>query len=56
MDRAAAHAALQGVADTLAAQHADQPDRLHQLLSHIATARMAIDHLFDHAANAAAGG
>ena len=56
MTREQAHKALDGVAEAMAAQHSDQPDRLHQLTSHLATAHMAVDHLFDHAENAAAEG
>lgn len=48
MTREEAHQALDGVAEAMAAQHAGQPDRLHQLTSHLATAGMAVDHLFDH--------
>lgn len=38
----------------MTARHEGQPDRLHQLAASLATAAMAIDHLFDHAENAAA--
>jgi len=51
MTREEAHEALQGVADEMSAQHAGQPDRLEQLRSHLATAGMAVDHLFDQAEN-----
>lgn len=51
MTREEAHKALAGVADAMGAQHAGQADRLHQLASALATAHMAVDHLFDHAEN-----
>lgn len=51
MTREEAHDALDSVAEAMAAQHAGQGDRLHQLASHLATAGMAVDHLFDHAEN-----
>ena len=51
MTREEAHAALDGVAEAMSAQHAGQPDRLHQLQSHLATAQMAVGHLFDHEEN-----
>lgn len=54
MTREQAHEALDGVAEEMSGQHAGQPDRLHQLASHLKTAAMAVDHLFDHAENAAA--
>lgn len=56
MTREQAHKALDGVAAAMTARHADQPDRLHQLASSVATAGMAVDHLFDHAENTAAEG
>ena len=56
MTREEAHKALDGVAEAMSAQHEDQPDRLHQLASALATAGMAVDHLFDHAENTAAEG
>lgn len=56
MTREEAREALQGVADAMSSQHADQVQRLDQLTSHLATARMAVDHLFDHAENTAAEG
>jgi hypothetical protein len=54
VDREDAQAALASVGQAMTAHHAAQPDRLEQLLSHLATARMVVDHLFDHAENAAA--
>lgn len=54
MTREQAHKALDGVASAMASQHADQADRLHQLTNHLSTAAMSVDHLFDHADNAAA--
>jgi len=54
MTRDGAHDALDSVAAAMGAQHAGQPDRLGQLHAHLATARMAVDHLFDHAENTAA--
>lgn len=51
MTREEAHEALDGVAEAMAGQHGDQGDRLHQLASHLSTAGMAVDHLFDHAEN-----
>ena len=56
MTREEAHKALDGVADAMAAQHGDQPGRLHQLAGALSTASMAVDHLFDHAENTAAEG
>ena len=47
MTRDEAHEALTAVADAMRSQHGDQDDRLHQLVNHLATAHMAIDHLFD---------
>lgn len=55
MDRDEAKAALQGVADAMTEQHGGQADRLHQLTSHLATASMAVDHLFDQAENGEQG-
>ncbi len=54
MSRDEAHAALDEVDKDMARQHKAQPERLHQFASAVKTARMAIDHLFDHAENAAA--
>lgn len=54
--REEAHKALDGVAAAMRDQHADQEGRLHQLTSHLATAGMAVDLLFDHAENTAAEG
>ena len=54
MTREEAHAALDSVGAAMSEQHAGQEGRLHQLVSHLATARMAVSHLFDHAENAAA--
>ena len=54
MDREEARKALDGVAAAMRKQHGAQEGRLDQLLNHLATARMAVDHLFDHAENAAA--
>ena len=51
MTRAETQAALDGVASAMSEQHAGQPDRLHQLTSHLATVKMAVDHLFDHQEN-----
>jgi len=51
MTREEAHKALDGVAEAMTAQHGGQPDRLGQLTSHLATAGMAVDHLFDQAEN-----
>ena len=51
MTRGEARAALDGVAEAMSARHADQPDRLHQLTSHLATAKMSGGHLFDHEEN-----
>ena len=51
MTREEAHEALDSVAGAMAARHAGQPDRLHQLTGALATAGMAVDHLFDHAEN-----
>ena len=56
MTREEAHEALNRIAEAMTARHGDQPDRLHQLDSALATAGMAVDHLFDHAENAAAEG
>ncbi len=56
MTREEAHKTLGEVAEAMGAQHAGQADRLHQMDSHLSTARMAIDHLFDASENAAAGG
>jgi len=54
MSREEAQEALAEVGKDMARQHKDQPERLHQFSSAVATARMAVDHLFDHAENAAA--
>ena len=54
MTRGEAHEALDSVAEAMAVLHAGQADRLEQLVSHLATAGMAVDHLFDHAEKAAA--
>lgn len=54
MTRDEAHQRLDEVGAEMRAQHAGQPERLHQLESHLATAVMAVDHLFDAAENAAA--
>ena len=54
MDRDEAQSALDGVGAAMTKQHAGQPDRLHQLLAHLATVRMVVDHLFDHAENVSA--
>lgn len=54
MSREEAHAALDEVGKDMARQHKAQPERLHQLASALATAAMAVDHLFDHAENVAA--
>lgn len=54
MTRDDAHAALQGVADAMNDQHDDEQGRLTQLAYFISSARMAVDHLFDHAENTAA--
>ena len=51
MTRDEAKQKLDEIADAMTAQHAGQDDRLHQLTSHLATAAMAVDHLFDHAEN-----
>ena len=53
MTREEAHEHLDAVAEAMSALHGGQPDRLHQLTSHLATAGMAVDHLFDHAGNSA---
>lgn len=54
MSREEAHAALDEVDKDMARQHKPQGERLHQLASALKTARMAIDHLFDHTENTAA--
>lgn len=56
MTREEAHEALDGVAEAMAARHGGQPERLGQLAASLSTAGMAVDHLFDHEENAAAGG
>jgi hypothetical protein len=56
MTRQEALAALQSVADAMTALYAgSQPDRLNQLTSHLATAAMATDCLFDQAENEGQG-
>lgn len=54
MTRDEALQALDEVAQAMAAQHPGQPERLHQLTSHLSTAAMAVNHLFDHADSFAA--
>jgi hypothetical protein len=51
MTREEAVKALDGVAEAMSAQHPGQPERLHQVTSHLSTAAMAIGHLFDHSEN-----
>jgi hypothetical protein len=54
VDRKEAQAALDSVGKAMTSQYADQPDRLHQLLAHLATVSMVVGQMFDHAENAAA--
>jgi hypothetical protein len=49
LDRAGAKAAIEKVRQDMAAQHPDNLPRLEQLDSHLATAAMVVDHLFDEA-------
>lgn len=59
MTREEAHEALKKVGGEMHALHAGHPvhdARLAQLDGALATARMAVDHLFDHAENMAAEG
>lgn len=53
MDREEAHAALDEVGSAMRERHSGgtQADRLAQLDSHLSTAHMVVDHLFDHAEN-----
>jgi hypothetical protein len=52
VDRAEAHAALDSVGEAMESQHDDAQGRLTQFRSHLATLKMVVDHLFDHADNA----
>jgi hypothetical protein len=54
VDRTEAHAALDSVGEAMAAQHDDAQGRLSQFSAHLATLKMVVDHLFDHAENTAA--
>jgi hypothetical protein len=54
VDRKEAHKALDSVGDAMNSQHDDAQGRLTQFNSHLATLKMVIDHLFDHADNEAA--
>lgn len=59
MTREEAHQALEKVGEEMHAAHAGDPvhdARLVQLDGALATAGMAVDYLFDHAENMAAGG
>ena len=56
MTREEAHTALDDVAAAMNSQHHDDQGRLTQLNSHLATVKMVVDHLFDHAENTAEGG
>lgn len=53
MDREEAHGALDEVGSAMRERHGSgtQADRLAQLDSHLSTAHMVVDHLFDHAEN-----
>jgi hypothetical protein len=49
MDRTKALAQLEAVKTAMHEQHPTNPARLEQLDSHLATAAMAVEHLFDEA-------
>ncbi len=56
MTREEAHKVLGEVSAAMGAQHGGQADRLHQMDSHLSTARMAVDLLFDASENAGGQG
>jgi hypothetical protein len=49
-----AHKALDSVGDAVTSQFSDEQGRLSQFSSVLASLKMVVDHLFDHAENAAA--
>jgi hypothetical protein len=54
VNRDEAQAALDSVGDAMNSQHDDAQGRLAQFNSHLATLKMVVGHLFDHAENSAA--